>query len=210
MPTRMKLGISLALLSLTGLAHGENVYKPLVFDPQFFSTQPLGTFAKAVPEYVPPQFDEGKIVRTQNVHTKIPDSFKHEIPPRPPIKSAVTMSTFNLRNFYVNAELWGTTGSADVDLMVDSGSYDIRITENIFKKIGGEKVGWANYNVANGIQTQNDYFILKSVKVGAIVMKNVRASIGPGPMLLGQTFLQGLKSWSIDNANAKLTMEMED
>ncbi len=52
-------------------------------------------------------------------------------------------------------------------------------------------------------------FIIGSLKVDDKIVENVSASIGgeKGSLLLGQSFLQKFKSWSMDNASHELVLE---
>jgi hypothetical protein len=51
-------------------------------------------------------------------------------------------------------------------------------------------------------------FWIRSLKIEKIVIENVKASIAPvdGELLLGQSFLTRLKSWSIDNVKHSLVL----
>jgi len=64
------------------------------------------------------------------------------------------------------------------------------------------------YQLANGSEMFSKTFTLRSLKVGDIVVENVRATIAPpeGRLLLGQTFLKRFNAWSIDNANRLLLL----
>jgi len=70
-------------------------------------------------------------------------------------------------------------------------------------------VGQRTYVLADGSKTQSDTFTIRSLKVGDIIIENVTASVAPsqGALLLGQSFLQRFKSWSIDNATGELLLE---
>jgi predicted aspartyl protease len=70
-------------------------------------------------------------------------------------------------------------------------------------------VGQRTYVLADGSKTQSNTFTIRSLKVGDIIIENVTASVAPsqGSLLLGQSFLQRFKSWSIDNATGRLLLE---
>jgi predicted aspartyl protease len=63
--------------------------------------------------------------------------------------------------------------------------------------------------LADGTEAPSTVFTIRSLKVGGRIVENVRASIGSpkGNLLLGQSFLQSFKSWSIDNAKHALVLE---
>lgn len=52
-------------------------------------------------------------------------------------------------------------------------------------------------------------FIIGSLKVGDQIVENVCVSIGgeKGSLLLGQSFLEKFKSWSMDNASHELVFQ---
>jgi predicted aspartyl protease len=62
-------------------------------------------------------------------------------------------------------------------------------------------IGEKTYVLANGSEQHTATFMIKSLKVGGIVVENVRGGVAPaqGSLLLGQSFLERFKSWSIDN-----------
>jgi hypothetical protein len=57
------------------------------------------------------------------------------------------------------------------------------------------------YRLADGSEQSSRRFRIRSLRIGSIELRNVVASIVPaeGELLLGQSFLSRLKSWSIDN-----------
>jgi predicted aspartyl protease len=65
------------------------------------------------------------------------------------------------------------------------------------------------YVLADGSKSQSATFTIRSLKVGDMVIENVRASVAPtqGPLLLGQSFLERFKSWSINNTKHELLLE---
>jgi predicted aspartyl protease len=65
----------------------------------------------------------------------------------------------------------------------------------------GDFIGDREYQVADGSTLKSERFILRELKVGNRILSNVVASIGSvkGEPLLGQSFLAGFGSWSIDN-----------
>jgi predicted aspartyl protease len=70
-------------------------------------------------------------------------------------------------------------------------------------------VGQETYVLADGTEVPSDVFTIRSLKVGNLVVENVRANIASpkAMLLLGQSFLQHFKSWSIDNAKHALIIE---
>jgi clan AA aspartic protease (TIGR02281 family) len=107
-------------------------------------------------------------------------------------------------------------GRITLDFTLDSGASDVTLPNDVFttlKRTGTLKetdiVGQRTYVLADGSKTQSATFTIRSLKVGDIIMENVTASVAPsqGSLLLGQSFLQRFKSWSIDNATGGLLLE---
>jgi predicted aspartyl protease len=69
--------------------------------------------------------------------------------------------------------------------------------------------GKQTYVLADGSKSQSPTFMIRSLKVGGRVVENVRGSVASaqGSLLLGQSFLERFKSWSIDNTKHVLLLE---
>ena len=71
-------------------------------------------------------------------------------------------------------------------------------------------IGTQVYSFADGSTAKSDVFILHEIKIGNYLIKNVTASISNSinaPMLLGQSVLQRLGKFSVDNNNHTLIIE---
>jgi hypothetical protein len=70
-------------------------------------------------------------------------------------------------------------------------------------------LGEGRGTLANGAVVRFLAFRIHSLQVGNLVLKNVIGTFfeGPGYLLLGQSFLNRFKSWSIDNAQGNLVLE---
>ncbi|HEY2533624.1 MAG TPA: retroviral-like aspartic protease family protein [Xanthobacteraceae bacterium] len=104
-----------------------------------------------------------------------------------------------------------------LNFVVDSGASDVTIPVDVVttlmrtgKIVASDFVGSKNYRLANGSQQSARVFVLRSVKVGNIVVTNVQASTEPvkGVLLLGQSFLRYFRSWRIDNSANGLVLEL--
>jgi clan AA aspartic protease (TIGR02281 family) len=93
--------------------------------------------------------------------------------------------------------------------IVDSGAADVSITEDMVSTLmnsgtmtGADLLGSKTYMLADGTMLQGRMVRMASVQIGGMVMHNVTVRIAPGhgSLLLGQSFLRRLKSWSLDNA----------
>lgn len=107
-------------------------------------------------------------------------------------------------------------GTIDKAFILDSGASEISISQNLESEL-----------IANGYLKKEDYIEsglfkiadgsiitcrrinIKQLKVGSFVLKNVNASIGgpSSPLLLGKSFLDKFKKWSIDNNSQTLSLE---
>jgi hypothetical protein len=91
---------------------------------------------------------------------------------------------------------------------IDSASSDVSISENVFSTLmrsgalnPEDMIDTQNYRLANGTEQKSPRFRFRSLRVGNVELRGVIGSIvtQDGDLLLGQSFLSRLKSWSIDN-----------
>ena len=70
-------------------------------------------------------------------------------------------------------------------------------------------LGQEGFSLADGSKGKWDTFTIRSLKIGNVVLQNVKGGVMPsqGPLLLGQSFLKRFKSWSIDNSKHELLLE---
>jgi len=99
--------------------------------------------------------------------------------------------------------------------IVDSGSADVSIPAEVasaLKKLGtisgADLLGSKTYLLADGSKVSSEIYRIESLKIGDLVMQNVtvRVSAEKSSLLLGQSFLRRLKSWSVDNAKQVLIL----
>ena len=102
---------------------------------------------------------------------------------------------------------------------IDSGSSDVSISENVFSTLmrtgaldPEDMIDTQNYRLANGTEQKSLRFRFRSLRVGTVELRNVIGSIvtREGDLLLGQSFLSRLKSWSIDNERHVLLLNESD
>lgn len=100
-------------------------------------------------------------------------------------------------------------GVLPLKFIVDSGSTDVSIPAEVawtLKKLGAmtgaDFLGSKTYMLADGSKVSSEIYRLASLKIGGLVMQDVTVRISPekSSLLLGQSFLRRLKSWSVDNA----------
>jgi clan AA aspartic protease (TIGR02281 family) len=93
--------------------------------------------------------------------------------------------------------------------IVDSGSADVSIPEDVASTLmksgtmtGADLLGSKTYLLADGSKVPSKIYRMASVRIGGMVMENVtvRVAGANSSLLLGQSFLSRLKSWSMDNA----------
>jgi uncharacterized protein len=103
-----------------------------------------------------------------------------------------------------------------LNFIVDSGAADVSIPADVVMTLirtGTLKetdfLGEKTYVLADGSKVPSQTFRIRSLKVGNKVLENVNGSIAPvqGSLLLGQSFLNRFKSWSVDNAKHVLMFE---
>jgi clan AA aspartic protease (TIGR02281 family) len=104
-------------------------------------------------------------------------------------------------------------GLLPLKFIVDSGSADVSIPAEVastLRKLGGlsgaDLLGSKKYLLADGSIVSSEIYRIESLKIGGLVMPNVtvRVSAEKSSLLLGQSFLRRLKSWSMDNAKQVL------
>jgi clan AA aspartic protease (TIGR02281 family) len=96
-----------------------------------------------------------------------------------------------------------------VKFIVDSGSADVSIPEDVASTLmksgtmtGADLLGNKTYMLADGSLVPSKIYRMASLRIGRMVMQNVtvRIAAAKSSLLLGQSFLSRLKSWSMDNA----------
>lgn len=97
--------------------------------------------------------------------------------------------------------------------IVDSGSADVSIPAEVASSLrklgtmsGANLLGSKTYLLADGSKVSSEIYRIESLKIGRLVMQNVtvRVSAEKSSLLLGQSFLRRLKSWSVDNSKQVL------
>lgn len=106
-------------------------------------------------------------------------------------------------------------GAITLPFIIDSGASDVQITLDVFSTLVRAKtiveddiIGEQTYVLADGTKQKNPRFLLRELKVGNRVIRNVAASVGSpsGDLLLGQSFLSHFDSWSLDNRRHVLAL----
>jgi clan AA aspartic protease (TIGR02281 family) len=107
-------------------------------------------------------------------------------------------------------------GKISLNFTIDSGASDVSIPENVFLSLtrtgtvsAQDLLGKQPYRLADGSTRVSQRFRIRSLRVGTLELRDVRASVVPsaGALLLGQSFLSRLKSWSIDNERQLLVLD---
>ena len=108
-------------------------------------------------------------------------------------------------------------GAIALDFIVDSGAADVSIPADVVMTLirtgtikESDFLGQKTYMLADGSKVPSQTFRIRSLKVGDRVLANVDASAAPveGSLLLGQSFLNRFKSWSVDNSKHSLVLEL--
>ncbi len=99
-------------------------------------------------------------------------------------------------------------GKISLNFTIDSGATDVSIPANVFFSLTREGtvspqdfLDKRAYKLADGTTEFAQRFRIRSLRLGQLELRDVIASVIPsaGSLLLGQSFLSRLKSWSIDN-----------
>jgi clan AA aspartic protease (TIGR02281 family) len=106
--------------------------------------------------------------------------------------------------------------SITLNFILDSGASDVQIPEDVARTlirmkaiVSGDYLGQQMYTLADGAHHRESKIRIRTLRVGNVEMANVVASVGDtrGELLLGQSFLRKLKSWSIDNDRSVLLLQ---
>jgi clan AA aspartic protease (TIGR02281 family) len=121
----------------------------------------------------------------------------------------------NANGLYVVPVL--VNGTTSLKFAIDTGATDVAIPADIVAGLMKDGLVakadflWERtYVLADGSRMPSQIFQIHSLKIGDVVVTNVRASITPekrGALLLGQSFFGRLKSWSLDNSRHTLIIE---
>jgi clan AA aspartic protease (TIGR02281 family) len=107
-------------------------------------------------------------------------------------------------------------GAIALDFTVDSGAADVSVPADVFSTLlrtgtirDTDIIGEQTYILADGSETKSITFTIRSLEIGGTVVENVRGNVASakGSLLLGQSFLERFKSWSIDNTKHVLLLE---
>jgi clan AA aspartic protease (TIGR02281 family) len=107
-------------------------------------------------------------------------------------------------------------GVVSAKFLVDTGAAVVVIPQALVKALTDsgfitqdDFLGERTFRMANGSAMQAQALRLRSLQVGNVTVENVEAGVFPdnAPLLLGQSFLTRLKSWSMDTTAHTLTIE---
>jgi hypothetical protein len=102
-----------------------------------------------------------------------------------------------------------------LDFTLDSGAADVVIPFDVFSTLrrtqtisDDDLLEPAKYTLADGSIQRQPRFRIRSLRVGGLELRNVVGSVAPlrGGLLLGQSFLSRLRSWSVDNQRHALIL----
>lgn len=106
----------------------------------------------------------------------------------------------------------------ELKFIVDSGAADVAVPSDVVSTLirtgtiaSTDFTGAQTYVLADGTKVPSTTFVLKSLEVGGVVVNNITASVSSssGSLLLGQSFLEKFKHWSIDNNNHDLIVDLD-
>lgn len=109
-------------------------------------------------------------------------------------------------------------GAMTLNFTIDSGASDVTIPKHIVQRLmeqgavsDADYIGDQTFVLADGSRVPSSEFKIRTLKVGDLVLHDVTASLtgDDGSLLLGQTFLSRLSSWSIDNGRHVLILKAD-
>ncbi len=102
-----------------------------------------------------------------------------------------------------------------LDFTIDSGAADVVIPADVFSTLSRtgtitskDMMASQVYELADGSRHEARRFRIRSLRIGNLELRNIVGSLTPagGTLLLGQSFLSHLPSWSIDNRRGLLVI----
>jgi hypothetical protein len=102
-----------------------------------------------------------------------------------------------------------------LNFTLDSGASDVSIPADVFSTLvragtiaKADLLGKQVYKLADGSEHESQRFRIRSLRVGSFELHDVIGIVAPaeGGLLLGQSFLSRIKSWSIDNEQHMLVL----
>lgn len=106
-------------------------------------------------------------------------------------------------------------GVLTLKFTLDSGASDISVPSDVVSTLirtgtisAADFIGEQTYILADGSRVKSPTFRLRTITVGGITLRNVLASVADtkGSLLLGQSFLSRIGSWSVDNVRHVLIL----
>ena len=103
-----------------------------------------------------------------------------------------------------------------VPFVLDSGAAEVSIPDDVFSVLRrsdtinqSDFIGTGTYTLAGGTTVTSDRYILHEMSVGDHIITDVVANVVSvkGDPLLGQSFLQKLPAWTLDNAQHALVLQ---
>lgn len=107
-------------------------------------------------------------------------------------------------------------GKITLDFTLDSGAAEVSIPADVFGTLRRtETISRADllepgdYVLADGSTRRQPRFRIRTLKVGNLELRNVVAFVAPmqGSLLLGQSFLSRVRTWSVDNQRHVLLLD---
>jgi clan AA aspartic protease (TIGR02281 family) len=102
-----------------------------------------------------------------------------------------------------------------LDFVVDSGASSVSIPADVALTLSRagtieqqDLTGSETFVTATGERTRSPTFVIRSLKIGGVTVRNVQAAVSPakGDLLLGQSFLRQFRSWHVDNRTNELVL----
>lgn len=105
-------------------------------------------------------------------------------------------------------------GAGQYDYIYDTGASSMTINEEIEKELWRKKIINKSdyvenvlYRIADGSVVEARRVLIKSIKIGDIVAKNVLVSVTDGPLLLGNNALTNYSSITLDKNKSQLVLK---
>lgn len=103
------------------------------------------------------------------------------------------------------------------EFYLDSGAADVTLSSAQFEQLQAtgavfpaEIAGHDTYVMADGRTSTQSIFMIRTLQLGPMIVRNVRAAVMPGdaPALLGMSFLGRFYAWSVNNHREVLSLNL--
>lgn len=135
---------------------------------------------------------------------------------KPYVSGSETTENINLESYGGVYKVWVKIGTLNKHFVLDSGASEIYLSKDTERELIDNRIIKQEdyiepglYKLADGSIIKCRRLVIPEMTIGNYKVKNVKASIGvsESTLLLGRSFLDNFKKWTIDNSKKELHLE---